>query len=199
MNNALTDEQIASYREHGFLVIEGFLNATELRHWQTTTDDAVLERLRTHSGITNQSDPDSYYAQVFTQCLKLSETHDAMRDIMHDSRLGEMAGRLAGVDGIRIWHDQALIKPPFGNPTAWHLDNPYWSFSSRDALSLWVALDDATLGNGALWYIPGSHRSARFETVGIGEQLAGLFKAYPQWREVAPVACPCPAGFGGVS
>ena len=36
---------------------------------------------------------------------------------MIDDRLGKMAADLAGVDGIRIWHDQALIKPPWGNPT----------------------------------------------------------------------------------
>lgn len=194
MKNELNDEQIASYRNNGFLVIENFLDADELAHWRSTTDDAVRERLQTRSGITNQHDPDSYYAQVFTQCVKLAETHSGMHDIMHDARLGEMAASLAGVDGIRIWHDQALIKPPFGNPTAWHLDNPYWSFSSRDALSIWVALDDATLGNGAMWYLPGTHKTARFENVGIGERIADLFKFYGQWREITPVSCPCPAG-----
>ena len=105
-----------------------------------------------------------------------------------------MATTLAGVEGIRIWHDQALIKPPHGNPTAWHLDVPYWSFDSRDTLSLWMALDDITLANGCLWYLPGVHRVARFENVGIGENLGGLFKVYPEWREIEPQACPCPAG-----
>ena len=49
---------------------------------------------------------------------------------MLDERLGKMAADLAGVEGIRIWHDQALIKEAWANPTAWHLDNPYWSFPS---------------------------------------------------------------------
>jgi ectoine hydroxylase-related dioxygenase (phytanoyl-CoA dioxygenase family) len=197
MKNQLTDEQINHYREHGFLVIENFLDADELAHWRETTDEAVEQRLAEGRGfnkLNNQADPDNYYARVFTQCLKLADTHAGMRKLMLDPRLGETASALAGIDGIRIWHDQALFKPPFGNPTAWHLDNPYWSFSSRDALSIWVALDDATLGNGSLWYIPGSHKTARFDNVGIGQNLSDLFKVYPEWREVAPVACPCPAG-----
>jgi ectoine hydroxylase-related dioxygenase (phytanoyl-CoA dioxygenase family) len=70
------------------------------------------------------------------------------------------------------------------------LDNPYWSFSSRDSISIWVALDDATLSNGCLYYLPGTHRSGRFETVGIGEHLGGLFKLYPEWLDITPVACP---------
>jgi len=195
----VTEEQVATYHENGFVAVENFLNADELARWCRVTAAAVEDRLtrKPEPGkwdLTNQNDPESYYAKVFTQCIKLADTHAEMRELMHDPQLGEAAGTLAGVSGIRIWHDQALIKPPFGNPTAWHLDNPYWSFSSRDAISIWVALDDATLGNGALWYLPGTHQTARFENVNIGENLASLFDAYPEWREVTPVACPCPAG-----
>jgi len=201
MLTQLTDEQIALYRQNGFLVLEGFVSLQELEHWRATTEEAVSQRLAGVGvpeswkwNLTNQGDAESYYARVFTQCVKLAETHAGMRALMLDERLGKLAGTLAGVDGVRIWHDQALFKPPFGNPTAWHLDNPYWSFSSRDAISIWVALDDATLGNGCMWYLPGTHKTARFDNVSIGQNLADLFKHYPEWRDVEPVACPCPAG-----
>jgi ectoine hydroxylase-related dioxygenase (phytanoyl-CoA dioxygenase family) len=206
MRDQATPEQIASYRENGFIVIEDFLDAAELEHWSSTTEAAVAQRLaatarKDHGplpqitdSLTNQGDPKSYYARVFTQCLKLAESHDGMHALMHDPRLGKLAATLAGVDGIRIWHDQALFKPPYGNPTAWHNDNPFWSFYSRDALSIWVALDDATLANGALFYLPGSHKEARFENAGIGEGLADLFEVYPHWLEIDPVACPVRAG-----
>jgi phytanoyl-CoA hydroxylase len=195
MRNELTQAQIDRYRTDGFLVIEGFLDAEELAEWRRCTDEAVAERLAAAGRVlNNQADPDAYYAQVFTQCLRLADTHAGMRRLMLDARLGKMGAALAGVDGIRIWHDQALIKPPLGNPTAWHLDNPYWSFTSHDSLSIWVALDDATLANGCMWYVPGSHRTARHDNVGIGHNMADLFKAYPEWRAIEPVPCPCPAG-----
>jgi ectoine hydroxylase-related dioxygenase (phytanoyl-CoA dioxygenase family) len=195
MRHQVTELQIQQYREQGFLVIEGFLDASELAEWRSVTEDAVRERLASDSAaMTNQHDPKSYYARVFTQCIKLADTHAGMRTLMHDSRLGELAGTLSGADGIRIWHDQALIKPPFGNPTGWHLDNPYWSFSSPQSLSIWVALDDATLGNGCMWYVPGTHKEERYENVNIGQNLADLFDVYPEWRSIEPVSCPCPAG-----
>ncbi len=197
MKDQLTQEQIDSYNENGFLVIENWLDVDELAQWRAATDEAVEQRLGKGGGfgnLNNQGDPDNYYARVFTQCIKLADTHAGMHEIMYDPRLGKMAATLAGVDGVRIWHDQALIKPPFGNPTAWHLDNPYWSFSSRQSISIWVALDDATLGNGCMWYVPGSHKTARYDNVGIGQNLSDLFKAYPEWREIETVACPCPAG-----
>ncbi len=194
MNDQLTPQQIAAYRENGFVVLENFLDAAELDQWRRTTEEAVEQRLQTEGGLNNQGDPDAYYAQVFTQCIKLADTHAGMKRLMLDSRLGRVAATLAGVSGIRVWHDQALFKPPFGNPTGWHLDNPYWSFSSRDAISLWVALDDATLANGALFYLPGTHKTARFDNAGIGQNLADLFKVYPEWRALESVGCPCPAG-----
>lgn len=203
MRETLSQEEIDRYRTQGFLVIENFLDAEELERWRKVTDEAVAQRLQEakekaaqglFNTLTNQGDAESYYARVFTQCIKLADTHAGMRELMLDPRLGKLAAMLAGVEGIRIWHDQALIKPPFGNPTGWHLDNPYWSFSSRQAISLWMALDDATLSNGCLYYIPGSHLTARFDNSGIGPNLGDLFKVYPEWAAVDPIACPCPAG-----
>jgi ectoine hydroxylase-related dioxygenase (phytanoyl-CoA dioxygenase family) len=195
MRTDLSDGQIEQYREDGFLVVEGFLDGDELEVWRKAVGEAVEERLETSvEFLTNQRKPDDFYAKIFTQCLRLADTHVGVRELIYDPRIAEMGGRLAGVDGLRVWHDQALIKPPYGNPTAWHLDNPYWSFSSRDAISCWLALDDATLGNGCMWYISGSHKTARFDNAGIGTNLGGLFAIYPEWLDVDPVPAPCSAG-----
>src|SRR6476661_5065074 len=118
MRSQINSGQVRDYQANGFLAIEDFLNARELQSWRDVTEQAVAQRLCERDGFTNQSNPDDYYANVFTQCVRLSDTHEGMAKLMLDSRLGETAATLAGVDGIRIWHDQALIKPPFGNPTA---------------------------------------------------------------------------------
>ena len=195
MRDELTDQQIKFYRENGYIIVENFLDRDELAEWRQCTDQAVAERLgNSIDFLTNQMNPEAFYAQVFTQCLRLADTHEGMRKLIHDPRIGRMGAMLAGIEGIRIWHDQALIKPPLGNPTAWHLDVPYWSFNSRDAISLWMALDDATPANGCMWYIPGSHKTARFDNVGIGENMADLFKVYPEWKAIEPMPGPCPAG-----
>jgi phytanoyl-CoA hydroxylase len=194
MHAKISKAQRARYDADGFLVIPDFLNSRELLHWQTTTDTAVRERLESRGSLTNQANAEDYYAQVFVQAIKLLETHAGMAELMLDKRLGKAAADLAGVDGIRIWHDQALYKKPYGNPTGWHLDNPYWSFSSRQAISLWVALDDATLKNGCLYYLPGSHKTARFDNAGIGQNISSLFKVYPEWLKIKSKAAPVKAG-----
>jgi ectoine hydroxylase-related dioxygenase (phytanoyl-CoA dioxygenase family) len=194
MKYRITKEQQEFYRQNGFVVIEDFLDNQELETWRSVTEDAVQQRMRERNGLTNQDDPDAFYSQVFVQCVRLADTHEGMARLMLDARLGEAAATLAGVQGIRIWHDQALFKQPYGNPTGWHLDNPYWSFYSRDAISIWVALDRATLANGCLWYMPGTHKTARIDNAGIGANIASLFKIYPEWASMSAVPAPCPAG-----
>jgi phytanoyl-CoA hydroxylase len=194
MKTRITKLMKQSYDENGFIAIENFLTKAELAHWRAMSEEAVEQRLLKRNGLTNQGDPEQYYAQVFVQCIRLADTHKGMRELMFDERLGQVAGELAGVDGIRIWHDQALFKPPYGNPTGWHLDNPYWSFSSRQAISIWVALDDATVSNGCLWYLPGTHKLARWDNAGIGENIGSLFKIYPEWRKISAMPAPAKAG-----
>jgi phytanoyl-CoA hydroxylase len=195
-------DQIAFYRDNGFVVIEDFLAPDELDHWRNAVMQAVAERggrkipgkdirVGEDDGINEDGD---YYGKVFDQLLNLWQTDDAVKELMLDERIGKMAALLSGAEGIRIWHDQALFKRPWANPTAWHLDTPFWSFSDRRAISIWVALDDATLQNGCLYFIPGSHLGTKFDKISIGRNMDGIFEVYPQFVKAPTVAAPMKAG-----
>src|SRR4030095_4940652 len=202
MKNQLSEEQIQFYQNNGFIVIEDFLSPEELEHWRIVVTTAVKERagikipgkdIKTGEADGINEDAD-YFAKVFDQLLNLWQTNGEIKKRMLDQRIGKMAAQLAGVDGIRIWHDQALIKRPWANPTAWHLDTPFWSFSDRRAISIWVALDDATLENGCLFFIPGSHKVTNFDKITIGRNMDGIFDIYPQLKNAGTVAVPMKAG-----
>ncbi|MFN8440876.1 MAG: phytanoyl-CoA dioxygenase family protein [Caldilineaceae bacterium] len=195
MNTRLSQQQIEFYRDNGFVVIDKFLTAKELETWRAAVDEAIADRGRQRlPGVEDKMKDEEYYNNVFVQRVNLWQSNAKMRKLMLDARLGKMAATLAGVEGIRIWHDQALIKRPWANPTAWHLDNPYWSFSSRNAITIWVALDDATYENGCLYFLPGTHKSATFDNVGIGQNMRDLFTVYPQWATISSAAAPMKAG-----
>lgn len=202
MNHLLTEEQISFYRSNGFIVIDNFLSPEELAHWRAAVNKAVNDRagkkmpgkdilVGDEDGINEDS---GYYAKVFDQLINLWQTDDEVKKIMIDERIGKMAADLANVDGIRVWHDQALFKRPWANPTAWHLDTPFWSFSHRQAISIWVALDDATLENGCLYFLPGSHKETKFDKVSIGKNMDSIFEIYPQCAHSKSVAAPMKAG-----
>lgn len=193
MQPAPTEQQIQQYREQGFVVVEGFLDAAELDHWRQVTEAAIKLRLASAT-LNNQADPQAFYAQVFTQCLNLRDLHPEMMALIAHPVLGAWAGLLTGVDAVRVWQDQALVKQPYSNATALHFDNPFWSFYSHHSVNMWLPLDDATLANGCLWYLPGTHKEARFELVEIDVNIGGIFKTYPQWKQIDAVPAPCPAG-----
>ncbi len=202
MNTSLTPEQLQAYQQDGFLLVENFLSFQELTFWQEAVTEAIEQRsgrklpnsdikMDGDDGINKESD---YYGKVFDQVINIWQTNDKMRQIMLDEKLGKMVAELAGWEGTRIWHDQALVKRPWANPTSWHLDTPFWSFTDRRAMSIWVALDDATYENGCLYFIPGSCHHTRFENPGIGKNMDAIFDFYPQFRNTASKAVPMKAG-----
>jgi phytanoyl-CoA hydroxylase len=202
MKHQLTGDQIAYYQTNGFVVIDEFLTPAELDHWRKAVMLAVDQRqgrkipgkdilIGENDGINEDGD---YFGKVFDQLLNLWQTSSEVKEMMFDTRIGEMAATLSGSAGIRIWHDQALFKRPWANPTAWHLDTPFWSFYDRKAISIWVALDDATLQNGCLYFIPGSHKTTKFDKISIGRNMDGIFDIYPEFSKTAPVPAPMKAG-----
>jgi len=197
MRTELTSEQITSFRENGFVIQEDFLSTDELETWRAAVDEAVGLRgdLRIPSVPENTDEGrDNFYNQVFIQRVNLWQTHEQMKHLILDPRIGEMCCTLEGIDAIRVWHDQALIKEPWANQTSFHLDNPYWSFTSKHSISIWIALDDATQQNGCMYFIPGSHKEATGENVGIGPNMRALFGVYPQWSTRKPFIAEMKAG-----
>ncbi len=196
MNTTLTDAQVAHYRDQGFVYIPGLLSPEEVAELKTAVLESVaaMGRRKVAGGGAKLEEGESFYDRVFTQRLNLWRINPTIKRYMLSPEIGRMLCALEGAPGYRVWHDQTLIKEPYGNPTAWHLDTPYWSFSSRQALSIWIALEDATLENGCMWFVPGTHRLARFDNVGIGQNLGDLFKVYPEMAAIDPVAVPMRAG-----
>lgn len=202
MKTEVSQDQINYFQKNGFLIVEDFLDENELEYWRATISEVLEERkglkipgkkgkIGEDDGINKDSE---YFSKVFDQSINLWQTSEKMKKIMCDTNIGRMVSNLSGADGVRIWHDQALIKRPWANPTAWHLDTPYWSFTDRRALSIWVALDDATLENGCLFFIPETHKHTTFENPGIGKNMDAIFDFYPEFKTFKSVNAKMKAG-----
>jgi chlorinating enzyme len=59
---------------------------------------------------------------------------------------------------LLVWSTSFFIKeardPAY---VSWHQDATYWGLSEPDVLTAWVAFTDATVENGAMRMVPGSH------------------------------------------
>ena len=184
MLSSFTDQQIADYRRNGFVAMDDFLTADELAHWRDVVDAAVADE---------HAQQGTRRVDVFTQRMQLRTTSARVQELVEDPRLGRLVAELEGVDAVRIYLDQALVKEPYGSPTQYHVDLPWWPFDSPHACTIWIALDDSTRENGCLYFVPGSHRLELTTAGDLGPDLGALFAAHPA-AATPPVPCPLPAG-----
>jgi phytanoyl-CoA hydroxylase len=86
---------------------------------------------------------------VFAQCATAEVLRDWMESYFEEATLMS-----------RAHHNCLMTKHPrYGSLTGWHRDIRYWSFQRDDLVSVWIALGEETVTNGALWVVPGSHRA----------------------------------------
>ena len=81
-------------------------------------------------------------------------------DISGTPELVDYVTSVLGPDVI-LWGGQLFCKPArTGLEVPWHQDGEYWPIVPLRTCSVWLAIDDVTVENGCMRYIPGSHRSA---------------------------------------
>lgn len=60
---------------------------------------------------------------------------------------------------VKACQSMLFVKGPGMPGQAWHQDERYIPTRDRSLVGAWIALDDATVDNGCLWVVPGSHRN----------------------------------------
>ncbi len=196
MRTQTDSRQIDTYRRNGYLSIEGFLCGEELGELRSAVIECV-QRMGNRRVARNPEldEEDGYISRVNLQRVNLWKVNQTVRRYLLDPGIGCMLCSLAGIAAVRVWHDQTFFKPPWANATAFHLDIPNWSFFSPDSLQVWIALDDATLQNGCIYYLPGSHKITTYNrNATIGGDVGRLFESYPELANVQPVPVELKAG-----
>jgi len=162
----LTEEQIRQFDEVGFLKGDVVLSDDEVERLRVELD-MVMEGKTVKKPVLNRNMLDnSHYGMNITkketvvQIVNIWMASEAFLEHAKNRTLCEEVAQLCRTDTLRIWHDQIQYKPPVtGGPTHWHQDHPLWPLiQPADLVSAWVALDDATVENGCMWMVPGSHK-----------------------------------------
>ena len=101
--------------------------------------------------------------RVLTQYVNMwKRDKDYEKTVRHPLITG-IAKTLLKTPEVRLWHDHIISKPPQDNGHfRFHQDFYGWPLSAPRILSCWIALDDATVENGCMHVVPGSHRDQRF-------------------------------------
>lgn len=156
----LSNQQIAFFNAQGYIAGVQVLDdrqveilRAELTGLMTKSHPANSLFYEYHSN--QSSDPN---ATLF-HALGAWRTEPGFHDVLWSPAAVMAASQLLG-GPVRLWHDQLFCKPAHhGGVVAWHQDYSYWTRTQpMSHLTCWIALDDSTVDNGCLYYIPGSHR-----------------------------------------
>ncbi len=149
----LTDEQIAFFRDQGYVKLKQVLSPEVLDHYGKRITEKVIE-LNTQRLPMEKRDT---YSKAFLQVVNIWTKDEAVKQFVFSRRLARIAAELMGTEGVRLYHDQALYKEGGGGFTPWHVDQQYWPLATEKTITAWVPLQETPLEMGALCFAAKSH------------------------------------------
>ncbi|CAH1000145.1 hypothetical protein LEM8419_01292 [Neolewinella maritima] len=198
----LSDEQLAFFHEHGYLSHVKLLEQEQVKQLRdelaAITDPQHPGNALFYEFHSNESgDPDA----VLFHSLGHWRITPGFHDVLWNPRFVVAASQLLGNRAVRFWHDQLFSKPArHGGVVAWHQDYSYWTRTGPiQHLTCWTGLDEATVANGCLHYIPGSHRWNLLDKTALAGDMDGLYQHLDADQQRAfdrKVAIEMPAGYG---
>lgn len=158
-------DAVSHFVDQGFLVVPDLVSPAELA--TIKADTIALARgaypcpslKPVPAGLTDQ--------QVSESVLCIHQPHyvsPVMDGFARHERICQTLGRLVGAhlphwDGaVKCMQTMLFVKSPGKPGQAWHQDERYIPTRDRSLCGAWIAVDDATIDNGCLWVVPGSHR-----------------------------------------
>lgn len=145
----------ASYARDGFVVVPDALSPVAVESLR-----AEATRLcREHDEGTGGA-PAASEAELLRRYLCLHYPHKASKVALEAMRSPAVVDVLTQVIGpnVKAMQSMLFIKSEGKPGQAWHQDEHFIPTRDRSLTAAWIALDDATIENGCLWVIPGSHR-----------------------------------------
>ena len=109
------------------------------------------------------------YSTLFDQVTNVWRLADDARELVFDKRFARVAAELLRVPSVRLYHDQALFKPPGGARTPWHQDRYYWPLDTELSVTMWMPLVDVTEEMGPMVFASGSHRATGLGDLAISQ------------------------------
>lgn len=174
----IDDAQIDGFRRDGFVRLKQVLTPQELEHYGPEITRLTLARNKQTKPLAERST----YGKAFLQITNLWEEGGLAREFVFGKRLARIAAELLEVEGVRLYHDQALYKEPGGGFTPAHADQFYWPLATDRSVTAWVPLQAVSADMGPIGFYAGSHRLEFGRDVGISDESEAQITAEMERR-----------------
>ncbi len=162
----LTEEQIDFFQENRYIKLKQVLNAETLEFFNS----AITAKVSASNTVISKPEERDTYGKAFLQLFNLWREDETIKELIFSKRIGKIASDLMQVNGVRMYHDQALFKEAGGGITPWHADQYYWPLETDKTITAWIPLQETTFNMGPLEFCAGSHHITEGRELAIGDE-----------------------------
>ena len=189
----ITDEQVSFFRTNGYIKISNLLSPLLIQYMDQVISAEVV---KLNTQLLDMKYRDTY-GKAFLQVMNIWRESDAVQNIVFSKKLAKIAATLLEVEGVRLYHDQALYKEPGGGYTPWHADQYYWPLASDRTITAWIPLQETTLDLGPLEFSAGSFKLTDGRNKEIGDESQDFLESTLKAKQFPHIIEPY--GIGEVS
>jgi ectoine hydroxylase-related dioxygenase (phytanoyl-CoA dioxygenase family) len=181
----VSPEQITEFERNGHILLRNVATTEEITSFRPVINEAAY-KYNTEKRKIEERDT---YGKAFLQIMNLWERDEEVRKFVFSRRFAHIAASLLGVEKVRLYHDQALYKEPYGGFTPWHQDQYYWPLDTSKTVTMWMPLIDISREMGMLTFASGSQKNGFVENIPISDKSEELLQQYVT-ENGFPVICP---------
>jgi ectoine hydroxylase-related dioxygenase (phytanoyl-CoA dioxygenase family) len=163
---ALSAEQIDFYQKNRFIKLKQVFDEATIAFF----NEAIGNRVALMNKENTPLEQRSTYGKAFLQLFNLWKEDELVKEFVFSKRMAKIASDLMQVNGVRIYHDQALFKEGGGGITPWHADQYYWPLETDKTVTAWIPLQATPLELGPLEFSAGSHQIVEGRDLEIGDE-----------------------------
>jgi len=175
---ALTTEQRRQAENDGCVIVEGLLSPQECRAYIERLDDYTHGRRPLGQGMAIQREPRVDHGELqaspgddVRKVSGVAQGDDLFRGLAHQPRVVAIMQELMSPN-LKLFRADVLMKPAsVGSAKGMHQDSPYWPIEPMALWSCWMPFDAATLENGCMNALPGSHKGGALPHVHVTDDF----------------------------
>lgn len=162
----LNQEQIDFYKKNRYIKLKNVLSPDVVQYFNSEISKQVDQMNQDQIALEERTT----YGKAFLQLFNLWLENPSLKELIFSKRLAKIASDLMAVDGVRLYHDQALFKEAGGGITPWHADQYYWPLETDKTITAWMPLQATPLEMGPLEFSAGSHTIVEGRELEIGDE-----------------------------
>jgi ectoine hydroxylase-related dioxygenase (phytanoyl-CoA dioxygenase family) len=185
----LTDAEIQSFHEQGFLLKRGLVTPDEISQISRECN-ALHEEMAKNApkdvGVSWEALKDGRPRRI-RQLMHSEVVSPGLNTLVRSDKVLDIVETLIGPD-ICLYHSKLLMKAAHdGTITPWHQDYAYWKRADNKPVHLncMLAIDPATKENGCIQFVPGSHKQGLLSHDRRNEAFGVFLPGYFNHREDA--------------